>query len=64
MGSTKCRRAGVVAALAASLTMMGGTAFASSSAPADYQEPVNPGGLLGGIYATMVTTIADNSRYM
>ena len=63
MASMKCKRAGVVAVLAASLTMMGGAAFASP-APTGYQEPVNPGGLLGGAYADVVTVIADNSHLM
>ena len=64
MGSTKCRRAGVVAALAASLTiMMGGTAFASSlSSPT--VNPANPGEIPGSTYATVVTLIADNTHLL
>jgi hypothetical protein len=61
MTSTTGKRAGVVAALVAALTMMGGTAFAAS---ADTNEPINPGGILGGAYAEVVTIVANNSPYM
>ena len=58
MGSTKCKRAGVVAVLATSLTiMMGGAAFASSPSV----DPKNPGELPGSTYATVVTIVADNT---
>jgi hypothetical protein len=60
MGSTKCKRAGVVAVLAASLTiMMGGTAFASS--PSTNVNPASPGEIPGSTYATVVTILADNT---
>ena len=59
MASTKSKRAGVVAVLAASLAlMMGGTAFASSP------NPANPGEIPGSTYATVVTLVADNSRLL
>jgi hypothetical protein len=56
MDSTKSKRAGVVAVLAASMTlMMGGTAFASSP------NPANPGEIPGSTYATVVNLVADNT---
>jgi len=59
MVSTKSKRAGVVAVLGASLTlMMGGTAFASSP------NPANPGEIPGSTYAAVVSLVADNSRLM
>ncbi|MCA1843713.1 MAG: hypothetical protein LC792_11120 [Actinobacteria bacterium] len=59
MASTKSKRAGVVAGLAASLTlMMGGTAFASSP------NPANPGEIPGSTYATVVAIVADNSHLL
>ena len=61
MGSTKIKRAGVVAVLAASLTiMLGGTAFASSPTV----DPKNPGEIPGSTYATVVSIIADNTHLL
>jgi hypothetical protein len=62
MASKNSKRVGAVATLAAALTMMGGAAFASSgSGTVGYQEPINPGGILGGAYAVVVAAIQDNS---
>jgi ethanolamine transporter EutH len=59
MRSINTKRAGTVAALVAALTMMGsGAAFAAAASPR-YQEPINPGGILGGAYAIVVAAIND-----
>jgi hypothetical protein len=61
MGTTNGKRAGVVAVLAASVTiMLGGTAFASSPTV----DPKNPGEIPGSTYATVVTIVADNTHLL
>jgi len=60
MRSSNSKRVGAIATLAAALTMMGGTAFAATP---HYQEPINPGGILGGAYAIVVAAIHDADNH-
>ena len=60
MRSSTLKRAATVAALTAALSMTGGAAFAATP---HYQEPINPGGILGGAYAVVVAAIHDADNH-